>query len=94
MGLVQLLLTAKVHSWPCLSLACLAEPRSFQVVGLAYCKNLDTSVPGTYEVTFSVGYGVGLHASITRRVVVLPRCGAVEKMCDDGTCAPTHGASV
>lgn len=30
------------------------EPRSFQVVGLMYCKHVDTTVPGTYNISFSV----------------------------------------
>jgi hypothetical protein len=49
------------------------------------------SKPGTYQISFSVPYASGLVATIYRKVVVVPACAADEKLCSDGTCAPTSG---
>ncbi|GAX77705.1 hypothetical protein CEUSTIGMA_g5148.t1 [Chlamydomonas eustigma] len=65
-------------------------PLTYQSSGViaAYC-GINSAVPGTYSVIYTVSNGNGATATATRTVVVAASCPAGEVSCSDGSCAPS-----
>ena len=62
----------------------LAKLQPYAVVGLKYC-GIDTTVPGTYTVTFTLQHAIQPLLSVSRQVVVQAACLAGEDECN-GKC--------
>lgn len=62
----------------------ISNPRTYDAVGVLYC-GINTAVPGTYLVTYSVT-AAGQTVSAQRTVIVDQDCQAGTRLCDDGTC--------
>ncbi|KAK3275937.1 hypothetical protein CYMTET_15963 [Cymbomonas tetramitiformis] len=59
------------------------ESNKFEKRGLAGCE-VDTGVPGVYNLTFAVVNSAGLSASVTRRLIVQALCAVGERLCSNG----------
>lgn len=70
-----------------IALKVLACGNKYAKVGLLGC-NVNVTVPGTYDVTYSVTDSRGSPApSVVRTVVITPACPDGEFKCDDGSCS-------
>ncbi|GAX81803.1 hypothetical protein CEUSTIGMA_g9231.t1 [Chlamydomonas eustigma] len=77
--------SSALQVYACASQSGLANPSPYSSVGILFC-GINTAVPGTYQIVYTVTY-MGSTASVARTVVVTPACPSGSQVCPDNSCS-------
>jgi hypothetical protein len=82
--LLQLAVVPEAHALVC---TCRWRGESSEsTVPLQLACRINTEVPGTYRLRYTVTNSAGLTAMVSRRVIVVVDCQAGERRCDNEVC--------